>query len=101
MATDWLGHLANVGRDLGRGLVQLLYPGCCLLCGRSLPPEEPHFCGPCRAGLFTDPFPSCPRCAASTGPYAVVGGRCAWCRGEDFSFERTLRLGPYADPLRQ
>jgi ComF family protein len=97
----WLERLTAAGRELGQGLLELLYPGRCLLCGHELPPDRPHFCDRCRSALLTDPFPSCPRCAGGIGPYAAVDGGCVACRGEPFGFEEALRLGPYAGVLRE
>jgi predicted amidophosphoribosyltransferase len=71
------------------------------LCGQPLPAVLEHFCHDCRQSLFTDPLPSCPRCAGTIGPFAVVEGRCRACRDESFSFERALRLGHYEGLLRE
>jgi ComF family protein len=89
-------------RELGRGLLQLLYPGICSVCGVSLPPEQDRFCVSCRAALTTDPFSSCPRCAATIGPFALatLQDGCTYCRGKSFRFERVMRLGPYDGLLR-
>jgi ComF family protein len=95
MSTLWLERLARGGRELGQGLLQLLYPGCCLSCGQPLAATCPHFCDTCRAALLTDPHRSCPRCAASVGPYALLDGGCADCRGRPLPFDAALRLGPY------
>ena len=93
-------QLGNLGRELGQGLLALLYPGVCAGCGRSLDPDESHFCGSCRAALTADPHPACPRCASSVGPYAFVDGGCSRCRNDVFYFEGALRLGPYEGLLR-
>jgi ComF family protein len=93
MSLSWLGCLAGAGR----GLVQLLYPAHCLLCGRGLPEGQGHFCASCSAGLFADPALACPRCAATVGPFAVLDGRCVRCRPQDLFFDQALRLGTY-DP---
>jgi ComF family protein len=89
--------------DLRRGLLQLLYPGLCGACGTPLPPEQDHFCASCRAALTTDPFPTCPRCAGTVGPFALatLEDGCTQCRAAAFRFERVLRLGPYDDLLRE
>ncbi len=101
MALSWLDRLAAFGRDLLAGTRDLVYPAHCLLCGRSLPPDEQHFCGVCRVDVFFDPHDCCPRCAGTIGPFAVVEGRCRACRDEPFAFERALRLGPYEGLLRE
>ena len=95
MATAWLERLARGGRELGQGLLQLLYPGCCLSCGAALPPAARHFCAACRSELLADPHRACPRCAASVGPFALLEGGCAGCRGQPLPFHSALRLGPY------
>jgi ComF family protein len=100
MPPSLLDRAAAAGRDLGRGLLHLLYPGCCHACGGALPPGEPHFCPRCRPALLIDPFPACPRCAATLGPYAASDAGCPECRGEAFRFERAVRLGPYDGVLR-
>jgi ComF family protein len=100
MATLWLERLARGGRELGQGLLQLLYPGCCLACTQPLAATCRHFCAACRAALLTDPHRSCPRCAASVGPFALLEGGCANCRGQPLPFRAALRLGPYEHFLR-
>ena len=101
MSTLWLERLARGGRELGRGLLQLLYPGCCLSCAQGLAATCPHFCGACRAAVLTDPHRSCPRCAASVGPFARLDGGCADCRGRPLPFDAALRLGPYERLLQE
>jgi ComF family protein len=96
----WLHRLAEAGRELGRGFLELLYPGACLLCGVPLPEGLSDFCDGCRTALFFDPNPSCPCCGATVGPFAVVNGRCALCRLDTLPFARTLRLGPYEGKRR-
>src|SRR6267142_100031 len=87
-------------RTLGRGLLQIFYPNTCWVCGQSIPPETHAFCPPCRAAVFGDPRPSCPRCAATVGPFVNVESGCGRCRGEEFAFDAAVRLGPYDGPLR-
>jgi ComF family protein len=82
-----------------RGLLDLLYPPRCLLCGQA-PRGRERFCDACEAGLFHDPHQCCPRCAARVGPFALTDGACAACRAESVPFLATVRLGPYVGPLR-
>ena len=100
MSLSWLDYCTQTGRQLGRGLLHLIYPACCHFCGCSLTADGP-FCDACRSALFTDVSAACPRCAATVGPFAVIGGRCAQCRDEAFSFDAALRLGPYDGLLRE
>lgn len=98
---NYLNNVKDLGLSLLRGARDLLYPGCCLLCGQMLPSAVEHFCFDCRRDLFHDPYPNCPRCGGTVGPYAVVEGRCVACRKEAFAFEQTLRLGPYDGLLQE
>src|SRR5262249_8248423 len=100
MAPPWLQSVRSLGRQLGQGALQLLYPGICAVCGAALPPDQADFCDTCQVSLTTDPYPSCPRCATTTGPFAHWDSGCIACRGETYHFERTLRLGPYDGLLR-
>jgi ComF family protein len=95
-------HLMTVLRHLGRGLLQLLYPGQCGVCAAALPPERSHFCPECRTALTTDPYPTCPRCAATVGPFALatLADGCTHYWVSSFQFERVVRLGPYDGLLR-
>jgi ComF family protein len=97
MSSRWLDLLG----DLGRGLLGLLYPGHCLLCGRPLPPQEAHFCAACSDGLFTDSWPACPRCAGTVGPFAVAAGTCVSCRPLPLAFDAAVRLGVYDGALQR
>jgi ComF family protein len=81
------------------GLLDLVYPPRCLLCGKA-PPGRLRFCPACESGLFHDPHLSCPRCAARVGPFAVSDGACPACRAESVPFLAAVRLGPYEGPLR-
>jgi ComF family protein len=96
-----MNPLKEVGRQLIGGAVQLIFPGICGACGRSLLPAENSFCSECRSGLTTDPEITCPRCAAGIGPYTSVTEGCPHCRGVYFRFEKVLRLGPYDGLLRE
>lgn len=82
-----------------RGLIDLIYPPRCLVCGET-PPGRESFCARCSSGLFHDPHLCCPRCAARVGPFSVGDDGCAACRANSVPFETTVRLGPYDGPLR-
>ncbi len=94
-------HLRTLGRELGQGLLHLLYPALCAFCRRSLPVGQNDVCALCRADLTTDPHPSCPRCAGTVGPFVTLQDGCAGCRSHVFHFEGALRLGPYDGLLRE
>src|SRR5260370_30503388 len=97
-----LPEIRCVVRELGRGFIRLLYPGLCNVCHVPLPPEQDRFCASCRTALTHDPFSTCPRCAATVGPFALASMKdgCTRCSNLSFRFERVLRLGPYDGILR-
>src|SRR5262249_41701169 len=96
-----LGKVLNVGRLLGRGLVQLVYPNVCWICAAALHERAGGFCDSCRRTLVHEPFAKCPRCAGTVGPYVDVADGCVNCRGENFAFDAVVRLGPYEGLLRE
>jgi ComF family protein len=97
-----LHAIQSVFQELGRGFVRLLYPGLCSVCHCPLPPEQERFCTACRNALISDSLPSCPRCAATIGPFALASLKdgCTRCGKHTFRFERAIRLGPYEGLLR-
>lgn len=100
-----LSQLASAGRSLLRGLVDLLYPPVCLLCQRSCEQDPSkllsnNLCDTCLTLLDSDRAETCPRCAATAGPFAAQEAGCPQCRDHPFAFEAVLRLGPYEGLLR-
>jgi ComF family protein len=87
--------------SLLRGFLHLLYPGVCSVCARPLPPDVDHFCADCRSVLTSDAEPTCPRCAATVGPFVHLPGSCTHCRNAAFHFDTVLRLGVYDGLLRE
>ena len=82
-----------------KGLRQLVYPGICQVC-KTLLPESDDFCTSCRDALTGDAAFTCPRCARSVGQFANLADGCQDCRDENFRFEQALRLGLYAETMR-
>src|SRR5579864_1451067 len=101
MAMSFLQRFSTLGRDLGRGLLHLVYPGLCHLCAQPLAPGSGSLCPACHDGLLGDSAPTCPRCAGTVGPFANTTGGCVHCRDESFAFESVIRLGPYSGPWRE
>lgn len=97
----WSSSLTARMRELGRGFLQLLYPGVCAVCNQSLTADQNHFCESCRRALLADPHLSCPRCASTVGPFTHLDTACSHCRDSSFHFEQAVRLGPYEGLLRE
>jgi ComF family protein len=100
MSPSLLASLYHVAREVGRGLLELLYPACCHVCAQPLSPSDGPICATCQKALCTDPTATCPRCAASVGPFARIDDGCSNCRDESFPFAAAVRLGCYDGLLR-
>ncbi|MCY2931959.1 MAG: ComF family protein [Planctomycetota bacterium] len=88
-------------RYAGRGMVDLIWPDVCLACSRA-DAEEGGLCEPCGRTLLSHvSLPYCPRCGATLGPNILprLDG-CGSCPTALPRFDRVVRLGPYAAPLR-
>lgn len=94
--------MTHVART-ARGLLDLLFPPVCRLCNALRPadtdPDDP-FCALCAPHLRPGGENTCPRCAATIGPYAWVEKGCPECAGRSLHFDAAYRLGKYAGPLR-
>lgn len=88
-------------RTLLEGLVQLLYPARCWVCGEFLASAQELFCPACRQALTGDTAATCPRCASTVGPFADVSQGCLKCRHISFAFDGVFRLGRYEGQLRE
>lgn len=90
-------------RELGRGLLELLYPAICPACEQPIDTTGPApFCRTCRQQLTADHAPTCPRCSSSLGANLRADERgCPRCRQESYAFRETNRLGPYDGLLRE
>lgn len=84
-----------------QGLLDLLFPPTCRLCGlvQASGAESP-FCSTCAAGLRPETGHVCPHCACTIGPFASVENGCPQCVDKGFQFHGALRMGRYAGPLR-
>jgi ComF family protein len=86
---------------LKEGLINLLYPNTCWVCGRLNPESPARLCPSCEQLLTTDPHPTCPRCSISLGPHVAQADGCVHCREKTFAYDRALRLGAYEGLLRE
>ena len=87
-------------RTLGDGLLQLVYPNICWICQQRQAEPRDGVCAGCELALSHDPFPTCPRCCSTVGPYVNLSQGCANCKDESYAFDQAVRLGPYDNLLR-
>jgi competence protein ComFC len=92
----------STARTFLRGLLQLVYPARCWVCGMPMTADvTPLVCAGCTHALTHDPHPTCPRCSSSVGPHAALANGCPACRGESFAFDQAFRMAPYEGLLRE
>ena len=87
-------------RCAGRLLLEVFFPGRCLLCGQWLLLRDHHpapVCDDCRGAL--SPI-RCECCATCGMPLVSERGNCTRCRAAGFSFESNVALFPYSGPAR-
>src|SRR4051812_34981582 len=87
-------------RRLTTGLLDLLYPPRCLVCGAVPKVHRDHFCAACSEMLSTDSALRCPQCAGIIGPYSLREGACSDCHRHPPAFARARCLGSYHQALR-
>jgi len=89
-------------RDRLSAVLQLVFPGRCLLCGEELMGEQPAFspvCGGCLQSL--EPLRADKRCRICSLPLISERELCTRCRGRDYSFGRNLSLFEYRGQVRE
>jgi len=94
------GSFLQSVRMLRDGFLQLVYPNVCWVCEQLRAELAQGICPGCAEALVHDPHPACPRCAGSVGPFVNLEDGCPHCRGENFAFDETVRVGPYQGVLR-
>ena len=86
---------------LWRRLTDLIYPGCCVLCGS---PLEGAALPLCRlheqAVLSLSCQQHCPACGQRRGPYGPSEVRCPRCPRRKLYFSRITCVSSYAEPVR-
>ncbi len=89
-------------RMAGRGMVDLLLPAICPSC-RQADISAAGLCDECNVKLLSlVALPYCPRCASTLGPNVPArDDGCNECPTPLPRYATAVRLGPYADPLRQ
>ncbi|MBS3734938.1 MAG: ComF family protein [Phycisphaerae bacterium] len=93
--------LVTSGRWLAQGLGALVLPDVCAACAAA-PPAAEGLCETCNRELLTlAALPACPRCGATLGPNIPArDDGCDACGATLPRFQRVVRIGPYAGPLR-
>lgn len=93
-------QFVDENRSLLRGLLGVLLPESCPLCGRPTPAGSGSLeCSDCAAALPA-PSPYCARCSAPVGPHLDTAAGCGRCRRDRFAFQAVFAAGVYEGLLR-
>ncbi|MBU2547314.1 MAG: hypothetical protein KKB20_02790, partial [Proteobacteria bacterium] len=88
-------------KRLGRGLLDLLCPRRCLLCGAFFQPDDPPgFCEVCRADMPAMPESRCVHCGRPFDMFVPSTHRCARCLSRPPAYDQALAPGLYEAGLR-
>ena len=84
--------------QFAEGVAHLVWPPRCLAC--ATPTSAAHFCAECVAALTTDAPHRCAFCAGTVGPHSDAAKPCLRCPKAKYAFGSAVRLGLYADAVR-
>jgi ComF family protein len=84
-------------RGLLKGLVDLIYPNCCLICKNRIPKgaKQQFICLDCWENLEKNLPPFCAKCGRHLGPEAIRGNSCPNCRQYQAAFYFDRAFSPY------
>ena len=85
------------------GLLDLLYPPVCPVCGEMIENSDEPFCSTCIQKIVTPSGQFCLRCGGRrfVAPNSNSAEGCVRCRTTEFRFKRVIALGEYAGDLRK
>lgn len=93
--------IARPRRRVLRGLVDVVFPARCPVCGAPSDPGSDLACKACLAILEQGHLErACPRCAVCVAPYEVYEGRCKTCRHRRLFTAGIVRVADYTPPWR-
>jgi len=96
-----LARLGKIGVLALQGVNHLLWPAVCRNCSKNISETENGLCQDCWDNLLTSTGADyCPRCGRDVSRYALLGGVCPNCQGEEIHFDQITRAGVYAETLR-
>ena len=86
-------------RRVLRGLVDVVFPARCPVCGAPSDPGSDLACKECLGLLEQGRLErACPRCAVCVAPYEVHEGRCKTCRRRRLFTAGIVRVAAYTTP---
>ncbi|MDD5129633.1 MAG: ComF family protein [Candidatus Omnitrophica bacterium] len=92
-------------RGLLKGLKDLFYPNCCLICGNiiQIPDRQELICASCWDSLEKNLPPFCASCGRHLGPEAIKRNTCPSCSKykENFYFDRAFSPCVYTGSVKK
>lgn len=85
-------------RELGKALLDFVYPPSCLACERAMPEAADYLCAACWEKILYLAPDRCRRCGC---PLEREGAFCLNCATWEPDFERAVVLGRFAGPMQQ
>ena len=96
-----LTRLRKAGTLALQGVNHLLWPAVCRNCSKNICETENGLCQDCWDELLASIGADyCPRCGRDVSRFALLGGACPKCTGEQFHFDQIARAGVYDESLR-
>jgi len=86
-------HVSTLVKDVADGVLELIYPPKCLICGEL---GCPWICDACRAKIDPVPQPYCPTCG-----HPMFDVFCNSCHGRRRSFTAARAAGEYSGVLKE
>lgn len=88
-------------RELAQTAAHLFWPSRCLVCDRTIQPDQAGLCTNCWQDLSKSVAGDyCRRCGRDVSPFGIVDGRCGGCREEKYQYDGVARVGVYESTLR-
>jgi len=90
----------RAGEALWRGLLEVLWPSRCPLCGSAVEGGVSALCIACAAQVAADLYEDrCPRCASPRHPMFAGHARCQRCQRVAYSYDRVYAAGHWQGPM--
>ncbi|MFH1191127.1 MAG: ComF family protein [Candidatus Omnitrophota bacterium] len=90
-------------RGLLKGLKDLIYPNCCLVCRKIIPPADQRqlICAGCWDKIEKNLPPFCAGCGRHLGPQAIEKNACPSCAEFIFYFDRAFSPCTYTKAVKK
>jgi ComF family protein len=90
-------------RSLFQGIKDLIYPDCCLACGKKIPPGAPRgsLCAQCWGRIEKNLPPFCVSCGRRIDRPSAAKNVCSHCLKANFNFDRAFSPCVYTGAIKK